>query len=161
VIKPFDCGTTDLNDFLFNDSKQYQEHLLTVTYFIENDTQTIAYYSLLNDKIQLQEEGEKRKWFKRVSEKLPHPKRRRSYPAMKIGRFAIDNNFRNKGLGLSMIDYIKMTFITNNRTGCRFISVDAKKESLGFYEKCGFEYLTETDKDKDARLMYYDLKRLT
>lgn len=42
-IKPFDCGDSDLNDFLFNDSKNYQKELLAVTYIIESDLETVAF----------------------------------------------------------------------------------------------------------------------
>jgi hypothetical protein len=32
-FKNFDCGDTDLNDFFLNDSLNYQNQLLAVTYF--------------------------------------------------------------------------------------------------------------------------------
>ena len=38
LLKPFDCGNADLNDFLLNDAKAYASHLLAVTYLLENDT---------------------------------------------------------------------------------------------------------------------------
>jgi hypothetical protein len=34
-LKPFNCNDSDLNDFFFNDAKNYQEGLLAVTYIIE------------------------------------------------------------------------------------------------------------------------------
>jgi hypothetical protein len=55
---------------------------------------------------------------------------------------------------------LKDLFVTNNRTGCRFITVDAYKDSLKFYEKNGFKYLTTTDINADTRLMFFDLKQL-
>lgn len=53
-IKPFDCGDADLNDFLFDDSKKYLEAMLAVTYILEDTeaNKTVAYYCLLNDKIE-------------------------------------------------------------------------------------------------------------
>ena len=30
VLKPFDCGDDDLNDFFLNDAKRYQKHRLAV-----------------------------------------------------------------------------------------------------------------------------------
>lgn len=50
-LKPFNCNDSDLNDFFFNDAKNYQEGLLAVTYIIETKDETVAFYSLLNDKI--------------------------------------------------------------------------------------------------------------
>lgn len=42
-FKPFDCGDSDLNDFLINDSKSYLQKLLAVTYVLENQEETIAF----------------------------------------------------------------------------------------------------------------------
>ena len=50
-IKPFDCGDSDLNEFLLSDAALYQQQFLASTYIIEDDERTIAFYSLLNDKI--------------------------------------------------------------------------------------------------------------
>ena len=78
-------------------------------------------------------------------------------PAIKIGRLAVNNGFQDQKIGNFIIDYLKGWFIDNNKTGCKFITVDAYRKSLGFYEKCGFVYLTSKDKNSDTRLMYFDL----
>lgn len=36
--------------------------------------------------------------------------------------------------------FLKDTFITNNRTGCAFVTVDALKEAIPFYQKNGFKF---------------------
>jgi len=52
-IKPFDCGDDDLNDFLLSDAKKYLQSMMALTYILEDSVanKTVAYYSLLNDKI--------------------------------------------------------------------------------------------------------------
>ena len=50
-FKSFDCGESDLNDFLLQDAKQYLKGLLAVTYVIEDDDSTVAFFSLSNDRI--------------------------------------------------------------------------------------------------------------
>ena len=41
IIKPFDCGDQDLNEFLLNDAINYQKELMAVTYLLEsNDLQS-------------------------------------------------------------------------------------------------------------------------
>lgn len=50
IIKPFDCGDSDLNDFILNDSINILNELLAVTYLIENKENTIAFYSVLNNR---------------------------------------------------------------------------------------------------------------
>jgi GNAT superfamily N-acetyltransferase len=159
-IKPFDCGDSDLNEFLFNDSKKFILDLLAVTYVIENNENTIAFFSLLNDKISVVDSESKSQWRKLVKDKLPFGKRFNSYPAMKIGRLGVSLLFKNQGWGTDILNYLKDLFVTNNRTGCRFITVDAYRDSLNFYEKNGFRYLTNTDKNADTRLMFFDLKQL-
>lgn len=64
-------------------------------------------------------------------------------------------------MGSQILEFIKTLFTNNNRTGCRFITVDAYRAALSFYEKNGFKYLTENDLNEDTRLMYYDLKKIT
>jgi GNAT superfamily N-acetyltransferase len=76
---------------------------------------------------------------------------------MKIGRLAICKEYKGNKIGTAILDYIKAWFVDNNRTGCKFITVDAYNQSLKFYEKNEFKYLTEEDKNKDTRLMYFDL----
>lgn len=46
VIKPFDCGDGDLNDFLFNDAKDYYLHRLSVTYLtVDALNNAVQFYS--------------------------------------------------------------------------------------------------------------------
>jgi GNAT superfamily N-acetyltransferase len=88
---------------------------------------------------------------------MPKGKRFKSYPAMKIGRLGVSEKYKGAGIGTMIIDYLKELFISNNRTGCKYITVDAYNLSLSFYEKNGFNYLTQSDEGKATRLMYFDL----
>jgi len=156
VIKDFDCEDQDLNDFLLNDSKNFANQLLAVTYILENDLETIAFFSVLNDKVSIKEVGNPNIWTM-IQGVFPSSKGLRSYPAVKVGRLAVNKNHKGKDIGTSIVSFLIDSFLTNNKTGCRFITVDAYNKSLGFYEKNGFIYLTEKDKGKDTRLMYLDL----
>ena len=127
---------------------------------IENDSETIAFFSLLNDKITITDTDSKSQWRKLIRDRMPFGKRFSSYPAMKIGRLGVSVNHQGQGWGAIIIDYLKELFISNNRTGCRYITVDAYRDSLAFYEKNGFVYLTSIDQDSDTRLMYFDLIQL-
>ncbi|HEY8937732.1 MAG TPA: GNAT family N-acetyltransferase [Cyclobacteriaceae bacterium] len=158
-FKLFNCGDSDLNDFLINDSKSYLRKLLAVTYILESEQEIIAFFSVLNDKIMIQDVDSGNQWKKLF--KLTTGKSFSSHPAMKIGRLGVSNSFKGQGIGTMILDYIKELFITNNRTGCRYITVDAYRASLSFYEKNDFQYLTSKDKDSDTRSMYFDLMTLT
>lgn len=140
-----------------NDSKDYLLKLLSVTYLFEYQGITLAFFSVSNDKISITD-FENAKAFKKIfSKKMPLRKRYRSYPAVKIGRLGVHKNFQNNGFGGQLLDYIKGMFIDNNWTGCQYITVDAYKQSLRFYEKNGFKYFTDADKDADTRQMYFSL----
>lgn len=88
---------------------------------------------------------------------MPEGKRYKSYPAVKIGRLGVHCDYQNCGFGSQLLDYIKGMFIDNNRTGCQYITVDAYSKSLRYYEKNGFKYLTDLDRGKDTRQMYFSL----
>ena len=157
-IKPFKCAEEDLNGFLFDDAKHFQNELMAVTYLLEDEDEnvTVAYFSLLADKITFNPD-EKSLW-NRLNRNIPNSKRRRSYPALKIGRLAVNENYSGKGVGTFVVDSIKYAFTTVKRLGCRFLTVDALKSATSFYEKNGFRFFTEQDKDDETRLMFFDLK---
>lgn len=148
---------SDLNDFLFEDAKHFQKELLAVTYLLEyiEQNKTAAYFSLLADKI-IFNPDEKGVWNK-LNRNIPNSKRRKSYPAVKIGRLAVSEEFAGHGLGTFILDNIKYAFSNVKRLGCRFITVDALNSAFRFYEKNGFQFFTEEDKDDETRLMFFDL----
>ena len=160
-IKPFDCEDEDLNDFLFNEAVPYRKELLATTFVMENDKQTLGYYSLLNDSLQLKEEmfTSKSQFRKFLRELMPYPKRHlKTIPALKIGRLAIDKTYKGKGLGsVIMANIISKCIKMNEEQACRLITVDAYKQAIPFYQKMGFKFLIEGDKDDATRLMFLDL----
>ena len=157
VFKPFDCGEEDLNDFLLRDAKFYAQGLVAVTYIIEDDDMTVAFFSLSNDRISLAE-SDKATW-RRIRSNFPHRKHRSDYPAVKIGRLGVNINAQHQHIGTDILDFVKHTFITNTRTGCCFITVDALQSALSFYERNGFKPLRKENKG-DTVPMYYDLTQL-
>ena len=157
-IESFESGNEDLNYFLLNEAKDYLTSLLSVTYTLQNDTDTVAYYCLSNDR--LSQQAENKSIWNKINRLISNKKRRKSYPAVKIGRLAVSKKFANMGIGTMIIDIIKELYenISLQNAGCRFIIVDAYKNALSFYEKNGFRYLTENDKNDATRIMYFDLK---
>ncbi len=160
-IKPFKCADDDLNEFLFENAKHFQKELMAVTYLLEfmEQNKTVAYFSLLADKIIFNPE-EKSVWNK-LNRNIPNSKRRRSYPAVKIGRLAVGKEFSGFGIGTFIIDSIKYAFVNVKRLGCRFITVDALASAISFYQKNGFQFFTEEDQHDETRLMFFDLKNFT
>ena len=85
-INSFDCGDTDLNDFILNESFLYREALLAVSYVLENKMgqQTVAYFSLANDRISLSDFENKTEFNRFRKHRFVNEKRLKSYPAAKI-----------------------------------------------------------------------------
>ena len=139
----------------------HTNELLAVTYLIEDtDTnQTIAYFSLLNDKIE-RELTDNAVWNK-LSREIPNIKRRQTQPSVKLGRLAISSAYQKQQWGTKILLLLKHWFTNNNKTGCRFITVDALLSAQRFYEKNGFNVLVQHKQGDDTVLMYYDLKKFT
>lgn len=53
----------------------------------------------------------------------------------------------------------KYWFSNENKTGCRYLLVDAYNDGEGteFYSKNGFSFLTRDDEVDDTRIMFFDL----
>ena len=156
IIDSFNCGDSDLDDFVKNEALSYQEALLSVNYIMERKEETIAFFSLSNDKISVNEFDNKTSFNRFRSRKFVNRKRIKSYPAVKIGRFAINLSSQSKGVGTMLLDFIKAYFLIDNKSGCRFITVDAYKSAISFYEKNGFVPLQDND-GNITQLMYFDL----
>jgi hypothetical protein len=158
-FKVFDCGDSDLNEFFLNDSLNYQNQLLAVTYVVENklDNEIVAFFSLLYDKISINDLPSNNQWKKNFKDLMPTGKRFSSYPAVKIGRLGINNSYQYKGVGSFLMDFIKGSYVVDSNAGCRYITIDAYRQSLKYYEKNQFKYLTPLDSEEETRAMYFDL----
>lgn len=158
-IKPFKCEDKDLSGFLVDDAKKYMEELMAVTYLIESRERdkTIAYFSLLNDKISY--DPQNRSIWNKLNRMISNPKRRKHYPAIKIGRLAVSQDYRHIGLGWDIINMIKYISTHDNRSGCRFVTVDAYPNAVEFYKKCGFSHFSGDGRNGDTVSLYFDLKR--
>lgn len=161
IIKPFDCGDVDLNDFLFNKAKKYLKENLATTFIIEDESITIAYYSIFNDSLKVEKSkfasnSQLKKFLKNL---VTHNKRHlKNFPAIKIGRLAVSNNIQTSGLGKMIVNSIIDYAITvNQKCGCKLITVDAYSKSTGFYTKLGFQFLSAEDFDLSERQMYLDI----
>ena len=170
-LLPFDCGDKDLNEFLMKDALDYQRGLFAVTYVLENDEDTILYFSLSNDKLSAIEPS--KSFWRKVKNTIPHEKHRKDFPAVKIGRFAVGAKYQHSDehWGTTTMNFIKEWMVNDNKTGCRFITVDAYKQAVPFYQKNGFDFMGrdeqlrfETDKDKlesdGTYAMYFDLSNI-
>ncbi len=160
IARPkLNCGDSDLDEFFSKDSIESDKQLLSVTYLVlgEKD-EKLAFLSLSNDSIK--KEILPRSTFQRITRPLPRQKRYSSMPAVKLGRLATKKEFQGLGIGTDILYFLKFWFTNGNKTGCKFILVDAynNDNTINFYKKNGFDFLiAKEDKEQHTRLMYFDL----
>jgi GNAT superfamily N-acetyltransferase len=142
----FSCGENDLDEFFAKDCLINQSRLLGKTYLFclkEQPDTIVTAFSLSNDSIRLTNRitDEYKEQF--LDDTDLHDKSLKRFPAVLIGRLGTNKDFAGQGYGTAIMDFIKVLFRTNNRTGCRFLIVDAlnRPETLHYYEKNGFRYL--------------------
>jgi hypothetical protein len=147
-VLSFDCWDDDLNDFIRHESTLYRKELLAVSYvLIERNTQKVAaYFSLANDRISITDFPNNTAFNRFRKQRFVNEKRLKSYPAAKVCRLAVDIEFQRFSLGSRILDFIKTYFINENKTGCRFLTVDAYVNAIPFYEKNEFAALDDSDK---------------
>lgn len=68
---------------------------------------------------------------------------------------------KGHSIGTFLLNFIKSYFLDDNKTGCRFITVDAYAAAIPFYVKNEFVALTDEDKDSTTRLLYFDLNDIS
>jgi predicted GNAT family N-acyltransferase len=152
----FDCGDDDLNRFLKDDAKPAQQLRIANTYLLVDGEHTVAYFCLLNDKVSKDEVIGSR--WKKLKAGFPKGKQFRSYPTVKIGRFAVSNDYRGLHVGTFLLQKIKLMLSKQRaHSAFRYITVDAYLSAVSFYEKNGFVHLTKRDEDEHTRLMFYDM----
>ena len=158
-ISYFNCGDSDLNDFIMNEASAYRKALLAVTYvFEERSTKRVAaFFSLANDKVSLSDFESKTEFNRFRRMRFVNKKRIKSYPAAKLCRLGVDESIKGQSIGTLLLKFIKSYFVVDNKTGCRFLTVDAYADAIPFYLKNGFVPLNKEDNSEDTRLLYFDL----
>ena len=161
-VKSFNCGDADLNDFILNEAAPYRKAMLAVTYVFEDKVtkQAAAFFSLANDKVSLSDFENKTEFNRFRKNRFVNEKRLRSYPAVKLCRFGVDESLKGQSIGTILLRFIKSYFVIDNKTGCRFITMDAYANAIPFYVRNGFVPLNDDDKDEPTRLLYFDLNEV-
>jgi Acetyltransferase (GNAT) family. len=176
--KPFKCGNSDLDEFFTEDFLLYGKKLLGKTYVFrlkEKPDCIIAAFTISNDSIRIKQLApEDKAKIEYVTEN--GEKNLRRYPGVLVGRLGTNADFAKQGIGSAVMDFIKAWFRSDeNKTGCRFIIVDAINEPgvVHYYQKNQFKFLYSSEinearalgvnikllasKPLHTRLMYFDL----
>lgn len=162
IIETLTCYIQELVDFLIEDSLEDQNKKISSTYlwFERSTNNLVGYITLLTDKINLDaplKESAKQEGI-----------RYKELPALKIGRLCVDDKYQKRGIGTLMIKFaIIEADEINHIAGCRFLTLDAKrnedpkKDPIHFYKsKLGFKELIHKGKDKCNTPLYRDLTKI-
>ena len=164
ICQPFCCGNKDLDDFFQGEYHLYAQKLLGKTYVLrqkDNLKNIISAFTVSNDSIRIKHLlPEDKAEIEYVTEN--GEKNLQRYPGVLLGRLGTNKNFSKKGYGSATMEFIKSWFrSSSNKTGCRFIIVDAlnKPDVIHYYIKNGFKFLYGTEQN-EAKAMGLNIKKL-
>ena len=159
ACQPFSCGNEDLDDFFAHDATRYAHFLMGKTYCFllgSDPSKIVCALTISNDSIRIYDLPRSRR--DHMKSLTHHEKPLRRYPGVLIGRLGVSRDF---------------AVSSSNKTGCRFVIVDAVNEPqvIAFYEKNDFHSLFSSEEQEflytggkkgqpvvlTTRLMYYDL----
>ncbi len=143
------CSTSDeLNDFLKSDALKAQNDLISRTYLCFWRGAIAGFVTLTTDTIgyNLVEHGDGIDGY--VYQK---------YPAIKIARLSVDKRYKRRGIGQNLLlRAAGKAYEISKQIGCRYITVDAKRESIDFYRKYEFR-IVKKHEERDFPPMYFNL----
>lgn len=147
-LASFESNSDDLNDFFKNDSLKDQETLISRTYLCFLKNGIVGYFSIVSDTIEVQAIDED-------DGIVGYPYRK--YPSIKIARLAVDRKYERKGIGRFLVlASIGLAMSVSEKIGCRYLTVDSKRESISFYKKHGFK-IVERHQGSEFPKMYLDM----
>ena len=85
TLNSFNCGDAELNDFILSKASEYRKTLLAVSYVLEENGNPIAYFSLSNDNLSAEIFESKTNFNRQMRKRFVNEKRRKHFPAVKIG----------------------------------------------------------------------------
>ena len=154
-------GHTDLDHYFLHECLEFEKGLFVKTYkLIDKSSPDIilGLISLCNGSLSFE--------YPQRKNQIPQEKfGLESYPAVKIERFVISEQFQRLGYGTILLQLLKEFFVFENRTGCRFIIVDSLVGAVPFYSRNDFELIDissstpieELDPDSDTVPMFFNL----
>ncbi len=149
----------DLQNFLRRHARKSAAAQLTTTYVakVDGSNVVIGYVSLMCAEVKLEQ-----------SYSIQDKQGADHYvyqPAIRIARLAVCDNYRRHALKVgTKLLYTAIGIAVESiqpLIGCRFIVLDAKKKSIGFYEQKGFIVLdTPVNRAAESPTMFMDLRSL-
>ncbi len=133
-LEAFDCGISELNDYLKKYAGQNHRKGLGSTYVLipaEGEPVAAGYYTLSMAQVELRSLPESHR------KNLP----KYPVPAVRLGRLAVDRQWQGTGLGeILLMDAIRRSVAAVQSVAAKYMIVDAKNEKAEeFYLRYGFQ----------------------
>lgn len=132
VLKDFDCGVKELNEWLIRHASENERRDLSRTFVLLDDSvDVVGFYSLTAGGVNVAN----------LPKKLAMGLPRFDIGMVLLGRLAISSKVQGQGLGRDlMVDALLHASVAGDNAAARFISVDPIDESArGFYAAFGFQ----------------------
>jgi GNAT superfamily N-acetyltransferase len=146
----FDCTVNGkdeqgLQEFIIKEAREYQERNLGVTYLVELNGAVVAFLTVAMTSILVERMREEEK-----VAGVPFG----NYPALLVGRLAVDRQFRHKKIGSKICSWcLGLARDLSKRVGCRYVALHALDAVVPFYTR-NFFILSEAEKGKPTKLLY-------
>jgi GNAT superfamily N-acetyltransferase len=123
----FDCGRAAQNQFLYEFAALDQDEWVSCTYLHFLQDTCVAYATVCMDSLPL---GTREK---------PRSVRYRRVSALMLAQLGVGKRFQGMGLGREVIaDVVALAREAAVHVGCRYVSLDAHPDLVGWYERHGF-----------------------
>lgn len=129
----FNCGVSTLNKFLISDAIDNQAKGATITYVVcaPGTRRVLGYFSLSSGAV------DRTNMVGKLKNNMP-----RSVPVTVLGRLAIDNSLKGKGVGCSLLKAAWQTAADQSLlVGSVALLINALPDAVSFYTNYGFKPL--------------------
>jgi GNAT superfamily N-acetyltransferase len=127
-LERFDCGRTEQNEHLHLRAWGDQQQLLSTTYVVHHSGLPAGYVTVCMDSIPLSR--------KERGISIPY----QQVSAMKLAQLGIDERFQGLGLGTDSVGIVvNLAHRVGKHVGCRYLTLDAQKDLVPWYESLGFK----------------------
>ena len=147
-LSAFSCSEPQLNNFLMEDSLNDHENLYSITHLVLSGEEIAGFFTLITDNLSIS----------RLEKTAYQDYHYQKLPAIKVARLATAKKFEGQGVGRRMIiEIYKYVYMITKYAGCRLITVDAKEDAVGFYQKFAFK-IVSGKRNTPFVPMYLDFK---
>lgn len=147
----FKCDQDDrlgCDDFIHkeDEAKLYQKERFGITYLFFYKGDVVGYVTLAMSSIPA----------RRMDKRFRESVRLKFYPSLLIGRLAVGNNWRRKGVGKYLSDWcLGLAIALSEEVGCRYVILETDENNADFYESCGFKRGKELEEDTGKLIWMY------